>query len=185
MKLAYKRVGFTLIELLIIMGVLGILSSVFVLSSVSMTTSAEASRIINNLYTLKMATLAWHRENLDRIDNSGKVKSKKTSINDFIQKQPDVLAELAEYIDGNDEFEIKLKNNTLSQEGAYGIYTVNGSNKKAWYVGYCITATEREIGIKDKLLSKGKSMNVWLGGNTPTNKNNSTVAWLKVLGDND
>ena len=174
------------------MGVLGILSSVFVISSVSMTASAEASRIINNLYTLKMATLAWRKEHMDLIGSDEKIKMPGQATSTLIQNNTDALAEIASYIDGDNEFVIKTKDNKLSEGGEYGIFTFTNGNKKAWYVGYHLTYTERENGVRDKIRAKVASPNidVRVGGDQPNGKptvgtKEEKGVWLKVFGDND
>ncbi len=197
MKSSYNNKGFTLIELLIIMAVLGILSSVFVISSVSMTASAEASRIINNLYALKMATLTWRKEHMDLIGSDDKITMPGESTSTLIQNNTNALAEIASYIDGDNEFEIKTDKNKLSEGGKYGVFTYtknlsSNNPKRAWYVGYHLTYTEREDGVRDKIRSKvaSPSVDVRLGGAEASSKpkqnsKDEKGVWLKVLGDND
>ena len=191
MKINHKIKGFTLTEMLIAILLIALLSAIVAFSSVTMTKTAEASRIINNLYSLKNAVLLWRRDNLERIDKNGKIDGA-----DVIQKNTGVLAEIAQYLDAGSDFEIKTKDGTLSEGGQYGVFYVTGNNKSAWYVGYHLTFAERYSGIREKIRTQGKSMNIWIGGNSPTKvltkgelstleKKEEKGVWLKVLGDND
>ena len=57
MKLKFNRDGFSLVELLVVIVLIAILSGVYSILSVQAVNSAEASRIIDNLYSLKNAVL--------------------------------------------------------------------------------------------------------------------------------
>lgn len=60
-----KRKGFTLVELLIVIVVIGVLSTMMMLSSTEAVTSAKASNIVSNLRNLKTAALALYVDSLD------------------------------------------------------------------------------------------------------------------------
>ena len=55
----FKRSGFTLVELLIVIVVIGVLSTMMMLSSTEAVSSAKASNIISNLRNWKTAALEW------------------------------------------------------------------------------------------------------------------------------
>lgn len=61
------RKGFTLVELLIVIVIIGILAAAMLLSSGSATASAEASNIVNNLRSLKSATVMFYADSMDAI----------------------------------------------------------------------------------------------------------------------
>ena len=63
----FKRKGFTLVELLIVIVVIGVLSTMMMLSSTEAVTSAKAAKIISNMRNLKTATLAWYTDNFNKI----------------------------------------------------------------------------------------------------------------------
>ncbi|MBR0079958.1 MAG: prepilin-type N-terminal cleavage/methylation domain-containing protein [Synergistaceae bacterium] len=188
MKLKFNRDGFSLVELLVVIVLIAILSGVYSILSVQAVNSAEASRIINNLYSLKNAVLLWRRDNSDCIDNDGNIKLNETDTAASIQNKIEVLADIAKYIDGGNNFIIKTKDGKLSEGGEYGIVSVSKDKKTSWCVGYHLTFAERYNGLREVIRTKGKSMNVWVAGNTPDyfppvgNKEEKGV-WLKVFGD--
>ena len=53
------RKGFTLVELLIVIAILGALASMMTLSGTNATTSAEATKIVSNLNTMKSAAMMF------------------------------------------------------------------------------------------------------------------------------
>ena len=78
MKGNAKREGFTLVELLIVIVVIGVLSAMMMLSSTEAVSSAKAAKVINNLRQLKTAALSWYMDNIDKVNNIGKVKKSDT-----------------------------------------------------------------------------------------------------------
>ncbi len=65
MKIKDKRPGFTLVELLIVIIIIGILSGAMLLIVSSGNESAEASRIVSDLRSLKAAVMLYYMENTD------------------------------------------------------------------------------------------------------------------------
>lgn len=61
------RKGFTLVELLIVIVIIGILAAAMLLSSGSATASAEASNIVNNLRSLKSASVMFYADSMDAV----------------------------------------------------------------------------------------------------------------------
>lgn len=71
--------GFSLVELIIVMVVIGILSSMFMLSSSESLSNASANNIITNLRNFSMAAMAYYTDN---IDTFGKTPNKTISLSD-------------------------------------------------------------------------------------------------------
>lgn len=60
-----KHKGFTLIELLIVIVVIGVLSTMILMSSTEAVTSSRASNIVSNLRNVKAAALALYSDSID------------------------------------------------------------------------------------------------------------------------
>ncbi|MBQ7594589.1 MAG: type II secretion system protein [Synergistaceae bacterium] len=103
-----SRKGFTLVELLIVIVVIGVLSTMMMLSSTEAVSSAKASTIISNLRNWKTAALSWYVDNLN-------------------------TAETAEL--GKDSATSKDIGKYLSAASAGG-YNVTGKGTGGWYVLY-------------------------------------------------
>ena len=61
------RSGFTMVETLIVIVVIAILAALGMLGVDEFVASAKATKIINNLYTLKTATWAWYADNKQNV----------------------------------------------------------------------------------------------------------------------
>ena len=180
-----KRKGFTLVELLIVIVVIGVLSAMMMISSTEAVSSAKAATIVSNLRNIKIATLSWYIDNLDKIDNTGKIKigDETKPIQDYEGSQIGI----SKYI-GN---ETSLKINTKfgdSQNLPQGTYCVNaaeGSNENspAWYVGYCFK--NGEDSVKKKLMNRASSVGVYFTDNGPEDAEKETgkYVWMKFFSD--
>ena len=81
-----SRKGFTLVELLIVIVVIGVLSTMMMLSSTEAVSSAKASNIVSNLRNLKTAALAWYVDNLSTADTVN-ISSKRTEIIQYMSNE--------------------------------------------------------------------------------------------------
>ena len=149
--------GFTLIELLITITVVGILSSMMMLSGSEAVSSAEAAKIINNMVNLKKAVASWYTDNYNEISPNGKGEymiNGATRLSDFLEKHP---KEILKYLSNYNTIKFKSKR-----------YAQNGDNKreedyyifldveyKTWYIYY---NTGSDLKLKDKLASKASSI---------------------------
>ena len=135
------RKGMTLVSLMIVIAVIGILSTMMMLSSTESIATAKAARIIANLQILKRATIAWYADNNDRVVkydmkvNGNDAKAGMVIVNNKpkpIQECSENDIQLSRYISGGDKSKINLhyankgdsntgNTNTNLKEGCYGI----------------------------------------------------------------
>ena len=130
-----KLKGFTLIELLTVVVVLGILSSVMLLSGLEMVSTAEVSNVISNLQNLRTAILLWYADNSHRVvkdDNKYKVVTNgtKQELADFITNHS---SEITRYLENGSSIELKASNSAVD---GYNYCFKALSNGKYWYIGY-------------------------------------------------
>ncbi len=185
------RKGMTLVSLMIVIAVIGILSTMMMLSSTESIATAKAARIIANLQILKRATIAWYADNNDRVvkyDMYDKGKVVATAGMVIVNNKPKPIQECSEndiqlsrYISGGDMSEINLHNktendkyssrkNTNLSEGCYGICdggrimdgtTIRENHRSQWYVGYRFT--EGEEVVREKIRGMMNTAGVFFG----------------------
>ena len=143
-----RHEGFTLLELLVVIITLGILSVVMTLSIKTMSTTADANNVINNMLMLKNAALAWYKENLSRmvIDSQGgcKIKTKgiEQTFGEFVQTNS---GDILQYLDNTSSLILRsaTKKPNTNNTGDYTLQAMN-SNKQ-WYVCYNAGTTSYTI----------------------------------------
>ncbi len=193
MKKFSGRKGFTLFHLLIVMAVITVLASAMMYASDEAIITARAADIINNLQTIRKATLAWYADHRDeyRMLNDGKKK---------IQFETDkILPEIASYIDSNGRG-MKLNEGTANndandrlREGGYGIFNVWGY-RTTWYAGYQFKKDEERV--KAKVLARAGSAGLVFAQRWPDPRRSDwhkkarvkdltgyESVWLHILGD--
>ena len=205
MKKNFKRKRFTLVELLIVIVVIGVLSAMMMLSSTEAVSSARASNIVAGLTTFKKALTQWYIDNYDKVykDKNGEYKLKNvdggaTNLGVLMANNSKLVTK---YIGNSSQFKFsgnKFSYNTDGTTGQ-GMYRFEDSgqvnNRKSWFVGYALSASEISSGVPAKLVAKTKSLGLLANqGTTGTNDNNGTakkadikpyeggsIVWLKVL----
>lgn len=156
-----NRKAFTLIELLIVIIVLGILSSVMLLSSISALSTADTATIIGNLTSLKKATMTWYLDNYFRVVKDGSKYKVNTNgvlqeVNDFIK---DHGSEITQYIDNNSSITLKVSGTNVDGD-SYCFNSLN--NGKEWYMGYKFFKNDKDkdYDFMEKFEARASSLNL-------------------------
>ena len=157
----YKHRGFTLVEVLIVLIVIGMLSTVMILSSTEAVTAAKTSKVINNLMNLKMAVTAWYFNNSDRLvsevvssDVQYKIKTngKTQSFKEFVR---DHSSEIEAYLSKETAPTLKSKSSNSNEVGDYALIDVD---YKKWYVCYHVAS---DSSFKADLSSKAETFGLF------------------------
>ena len=167
----FKRSGFTLVELLIVIVVIGVLSTMMMLSSTEAVSSAKASNIISNLRNWKTAALEWYTDNLDKVKGNGKVLKPDGSEGNFATVYG--TENLAPYLGGNFDF-VSLSGHSCGYKqvkdsgGIYFTDHISKNNKFVWLIGYRLPDSDRASGsrVKQKLEARASGTGLlWKNGN--------------------
>lgn len=102
-----RRKAFTLIELVIVMAIIGILSTMFIMSAAESQRSADVTNILNNLQNLRLAALSYYA------DNVGKTFDR------------NLTSKVKEYTNNWDS----VRNGNL-------YYVINDTSSKKWWAAY-------------------------------------------------
>ena len=195
MKHSAIHKGFTLIGLLTVIAVIGILSTMIILSSTEAITTAKASNIIANLISLKKATIFWYADHRSQVQTDGRVK-----IGDKIkpiQEWGDKDLKLSQYIEIiekgtgiNLNKTYKTKNsdgkeqtNTDLAKGYYGICDGGGTvgKRHVWYAGYRFNDNEEKV--REKIRGRLKTSNLMFGtadAHPDPDDEKAAAVWLRV-----
>ena len=161
-----KRKGFTLVELLIVIVVIGVLSTMMMLSSTEAVSSAKAATIISNMRNIKTAALEFYADNMSALTQDGndtkidasKISGTKASGKDFlgaiVNQDPSLIKK---YLGNNDNFSLNENSNTNENNCNKGGYAVHCANKGTmWYVVYRFA--DNETSLKGKIKSRAASI---------------------------
>ncbi len=150
-KEKYSRRVFIFIEILIVMISISILAFIMIFSSNESMNSTKASKIANNLRTLKTVAFEQYMNNIDdrRINN---------------------ILSLDKYINSE-----KISSGEFLSAGCYGIYDAENS----YFVGYKFA--DNEGAIKNKLKARANTLGLKFSDNHPESGMGDSVVWLKVM----
>ena len=137
------RKGFTLVELLIVIAILGALASMMTLSGTNATASASATKIVENLLTLKSAALMMYTDYIYSGDAGFNNDSFKAVSRDYLDP-------------------VALK--ALSAD--YGLAMTAGSatEAKKWYAVYKFKTEAETAQVKKLLKGRASSLGLLKGG---------------------
>ena len=167
----------TAFELLIAVAVIAMLASVTFLSNISISDSADAAKIIDNMNTIKKAAIAWYADNRDMMTAMYNSNSRW-----YIQAKKDYLDEIMRYA-GRPDIKLNTGNDAMSK-GGYGLFSFS-KHRTTWYVGYCFNDDEEKL--KEKLKGRAKSLGLHFTDKWPrpldTESTSDKTVWMHVLGN--
>ena len=144
--------GFTLVEMLIVIMIIGVLSSMMMISSTESINSAKASDIITTLNNIKIAALAHYVDSFDVYNSTN---------------SPELdIANIKPYLNNG---------NSLSSE-----YDVK-QNNKSWFATYTFTTNSGSNSeIKSKLAGRAQSSGLKADITTDNNYTNGDTVYLQI-----
>jgi len=152
------RKGFTLVELLIVIIIIGILAGAMMLVAGTSRDSAEASRIISDLRTVKAAAVMWITENPMGFSNIDweKLEQDPSPLNKYLDRPLDTDTMRFKFVKGS----IVKSWKTEGQE------TVADETEDAWFLGYDLAAKTGNYdavrsGVKKNLAQQAKSAGLY------------------------
>ena len=140
-----KRKGFTLTELLITIAAIAVMLTMFMLSSVNASRSADYNKVITNLRNLSIAAMTYYSQNVGK-DFVGSETTKKN-----------ITSDVKKY----------LSNITGLQDGSnYYVYINVADNPDSWWAGYKVnmsgqgTWSTEETALSQRLETRAQSLNL-------------------------
>ena len=164
-----SKKGFTLVELLIVIVVIGVLSSMMMLSSTEAVSSAKVARIISDLTNWKKAALAWYVDNIDKVDSKGNIKKADGTYGYFGNNGTVTMAEIAKYFSKSFETTSgtysSINPSAVKDSASGGKYFTdyrrdsNNNPSGRWFIIFEMpTSWEKDKRLKDKLEARASSL---------------------------
>ena len=119
-----KHKAFTIVELLIVMTVIGVLSSMMMMSSTETVSSSNAMNIITTLRNLSTAAMSLYTDNLD-----------------FFRKNPNASPDLLPYVR---PYLYKGTVNSNNDDDVYANYLVKNISR-TWWAGYKFPSDNKSL----------------------------------------
>ena len=128
------RKGFTLVELLIVIGVIGVLASMMMVSNSEATDSAKSIKIIEGFQSITAAMMTYYAENMTVCDTGVVAADIKTGIQDFLK-------------DGGDSI--------VTDSATIGKYLITVYDDNSWWLTYKLSENDNtRIGLRLKNRAK-------------------------------
>ena len=156
------RKGFTLIELLIVIAVIGSLSAMMMYSSSGAVDSADASKILSNLQTLKMAAMQMYMDEPKVASLTSIALNGSTTIQvGATASDTKTVAEILGSYLGKKADALLTSTDDDAHTSKYGLV----GDATSWYVVYMFD-TNDSAGVKAKLAAKAEETDLY-GGALP------------------
>ena len=155
------RKGFTLIELLIVIAVIGSLSAMMMYSSSGAVDSADASKILSNLQTLKMAAMQMYMDEPKVASLTSIAFNGSTTITVTGSTTKTVAEILGSYLGKKADALLTSTTEGSAHTSKYGLI----GDATSWYVVYTFDAND-SAGVKAKLAAKAEETDLY-GGALP------------------
>ena len=154
------RKGFTLVELLIVIIIIGILAGAMMMVAGRSRDTAEATRIISDLRTMKSAVLVWLVDQSVPDQTWDNLDEDPTPLNAYLDKP----------LTADNPYEFELGTVTVSKITGYHDEVINGNTvrvadygdvpqENTWVLGYDLTNVSS--GVKTHLAGQAKSVGLY------------------------
>lgn len=166
------RRGFTLVELLIVIIIIGILAGAMLLVAGSSRDTAEASRILSDLRTVKSAAVMWMADSSTTISDDAWVD---------LQKDPSPLNKYLDRAIDVDKTKLLFATGTVTVNVITGTHEENGKtvtdyttkDQTAWFLGYDLSGVRD--GVKNRLQEQASTAGLYGGDVAKGTKNALTI----------
>jgi prepilin-type N-terminal cleavage/methylation domain-containing protein len=171
-----RKTGFTLVELLIVIVIIGILAGMMMLATGVATDKAQATKIVNNMRTLKSAVLMYYMDNYKWPDSGNETTNNKgigasvlkgyvdqSKITDNINGEYTIVSRSTDVdnsgnknVNYNGSVFIKYTNETMSA-GLKQQLALMAPKANLWNSSELITGTDKKFGYYNGIDGKDKS----------------------------